>query len=326
MLAFTNSASVAGTYSYALTERWSLGAGIGAYDNRYDSVAGAATFSNNHGYYAGGNVGYAYSDSTQVTLTAAYSDYSSNITNDSAVTTTIGVVHQFSPQLTISLSAGGFWSDTTAAQSVLVCPAPQEQCDTGVVQPVPVSTNDRRRASGGLYGGSIGYALSERMQLSVSLSETLAPSGAGALSKSDSAGASLSYAFSDRLTGRLGASYTRTIFPAVLNSSYNNDYYQGEIGVSYQLAERWRLDAGYRYVRAQYSQNSFEPTSNFAFVSIGYNWPGASFTSWVGRPSDTQGLPGAGPLSLPMGSRGPPGEPSEGPSPEVSPFDPFTIP
>lgn len=326
VLAFTNTASVGGAYSYALAERWSLGAAVGAYNNRYDSVADGATFSNNHGYTAGGNVGYAYSDRTQLTFTVAYFDYISNIADSNAVTSTIGIVHQFSPQLTISISGGAFWSDTTAAQSVLVCPAPQDQCDSGVVQPVPVSTNDRRRASGGLYGGSISYALTERAQLYVSLSESLAPSGAGALSKSDNAGVSLAYSFSDRLTGRVGASYTRTIFPTALNSSHSNDYYQGEIGVSYQLAERWRLDAGYRFVQAQYSQNSFEPRSNVGFVTIGYNWPGASFTSWVGRPSDTQGLPGAGPLSLPMGSRASSGAPSEAPSPEVSPFDSFTVP
>ncbi len=235
-------------------------------------------------------------------------------------------MHRFTPQLTISLSAGGFWSDTTALQSVLVCPAPQDQCDSGIVQPVSISTNDRRRASGGLYGGSISYEFSERALLYVGLSESLAPSGAGALSKSDSAGASLKYAFSDRLTGRLGASYTRTIFPAVQNSSYNNDYYQGEIGVSYQLAERWRLDAGYRYVRAQYSQSSSEPISNLGFVTIAYNWPGASFTGWVGRPTEAQSLPGAGPLSLPAGSLGSPGASSETPPAGTSPFDPFTIP
>ena len=192
-----------------------------------------------------------------------YSYYTSNITHSDSVTTTLGVVHQFSPQLTISASGGGFWSDIEATQG-------------------DAATGDRRRATGGLYGGSISYAFSERTQLNVSLAENLTPSGTGTLSKSDSAGASLSHQFSDRFNGRLGASYTRTIFPTT-SSSYNNNYYQGEVGVSYQLAERWTLDAGYRYSRAHYSQNSFEPKSNVGFVSIGYNWPGTSFTDWVGH-------------------------------------------
>ena len=55
VLAFTNAATVSGAYTYALTERWSLGATIGAYSNRYDGVGNDATLSNNHGYNAGGN-------------------------------------------------------------------------------------------------------------------------------------------------------------------------------------------------------------------------------------------------------------------------------
>ena len=35
-----------------------------------------------------------------------------------------------------------------------------------------ISTNDQRRASGGLYGGAISYAFSERTQFYVGLSES----------------------------------------------------------------------------------------------------------------------------------------------------------
>jgi CheY-like chemotaxis protein len=46
-----------------------------------------------------------------------------------------------------------------------------------------------------------------------------APSGSGTLNKIDSAGISLTHQFSDRLTGRLGAGYTRTIIPVTISSS-----------------------------------------------------------------------------------------------------------
>ena len=170
VLAFTNAASANGAYTYALTERWSVGATVGAYNNTYDGVETGATFSNNHGYTAGGNVGYAYSDRTQLTFTAGYSRYISDITHSSDVVTTIGVVHQFSPQLTISASAGGFWSDAKVVQN-----------------DVP-ATGSRVRDSGGLYGGSISYAFSERTRFSANLSENLAPSGSGTLNKTDNAG------------------------------------------------------------------------------------------------------------------------------------------
>ncbi len=42
-LAYTNATSVNGTYTYALTERWSLGAAASAYSNRYEGV-GSGSF------------------------------------------------------------------------------------------------------------------------------------------------------------------------------------------------------------------------------------------------------------------------------------------
>jgi hypothetical protein len=311
VLAFTNAAALAGTYNYALTERWSLGATAGAYSNTYDGVESGATFSNNHGYNISGNAGYAYSDRTQFTLVAAYLHYVSNITQSDGVTTTLGVVHQYSPQLTISASAGGFWSDAKIVQNGL-----------------PTS-DSRVRDSGGLYGGNVGYAFSERTQFGAFLSETLTPSGSGTLSKSDNAGLSLTHQFSDRLTGRLGAIFTRTTFPVTLSTSSTDNYYSGEIGLSYLLAERWRLEAGYRYAGARYGQTTGEPTSNVAFLSIGYNWPGASFTDWVGQRPAAQGLPGAGAVTLPertLGLVAPPEASPGAQAPGSSPFDPFTIP
>ena len=119
VLAFTNAAAATGTYTYAVTERWSAGATAGAYSNTYDGVETGTTLSNNHGYNVGGNVGYAYSERTQFTLVAGYFNYVSNLTRSNAVTTTFGAVHQFSPQLTISASVGGFWGDTKVVQNDL---------------------------------------------------------------------------------------------------------------------------------------------------------------------------------------------------------------
>jgi len=301
-LAYTNAANVNGTYSYVLTERWTVGATASAYDNRYDAVADNASFSNNKGYYAGGNLKYSASEVTEVVATAGYSHYSSDPSRSDSVTAVAGIVHRFSPQLTLSGSAGGFWTDTTAAQGALA--------------------GESRRATGGLYGGQLSYDFAEYSNIVVSLSENLTPNGAGALSRSDTAGVSLTSRFSDRLTGRLGAGYTRTTFPQAQSGSFNYNYYQGEAGLSYQLAERWTIDAGYHYARARYS-NAPGAASNIAFVSIGYNWPGASFTGWVGRPAEMQTIPGAGPLSLPEAPRGT--SPARS-APETSPFDPFTIP
>jgi long-subunit fatty acid transport protein len=273
---------------------------VSGYDNTYDSVASNASFANNRGYYAGGNAGYAFSETTQLSGAIGYSYYTSAQSHSDSVTATLGIVYQYSPQLTLSASGGGFWSDTTTTQGPFA--------------------NTSGRATGGLFGGQFAYAFSKEAQITVSLSEALNPTGAGALGRSDSAGVVFVNRFSDRLTGRLGASYNRTTYPQSQTDSLDYNYAQGEVGLTYQLGERWTLDAGYRYSRAHYTQNSTTPVANAGFVSIGYNWPGASFTDWVGRPPSVQGMPAAGPIPLPESSRGTP-SPSE-----PSPFEPFTIP
>ncbi|MET1081618.1 MAG: outer membrane beta-barrel protein [Burkholderiales bacterium] len=324
--AYTNTASVNGGYSYALTERWSVGATAAWYDNSYDAVEGGSTLSDNRGYNAGATANFRYSERTRFTGAAVFSHYASDITRNDAMTATLAVVHEFSPKLTLSAAVGGFWSDIEVTQTALVCPTTPILCDTGVAQRVPISSGQQRRDSGPLYGGGIGYAFSERTQLAVALSQNLAPGSTGTLTRTNNASAALSHRYSERLTGRLGAGYTRTSFPTGLSGSFSNTYYVGGIGASYQLAERWLLDAGYRYTRAEYSDDPSRPASNVVFISVGYNWPGTSFTDWVGTGVIPDYSPGAGPISLPERRPVPPSGESPSAPVERSPFDVFTIP
>jgi opacity protein-like surface antigen len=245
-----------------------------------------------------------------LTFVVGYTGYDSDVSRSSGVTSTVGVVHQFSPQLTVSASAGAFWSDTDPADDTL-------------------AGGGSRRDSGGLFGGSITYAFSERTDIGVALSEGLSPSSSGTLSKTDLAAASIVHRFSERLIGRVGASYQRTVVPEINSSSSTSSQYSAEVGLSYALAERWQLDAGYRYTGARYDQISGEPRSNVVFISIAYNWPGSSFTDWVGRRPDVQGMPWAGAVALPARPTGPAPSVDVSPAPSLpgpSPFDPLTIP
>ena len=321
----SDAATVNGTYTYALTERWSIGGTAGWYWNSYEAVEGGSSLSDNRGYYAGATLGYRYSERTRLTGAAIFSYYSSDITQSDAVTTTLGIVHEFSPRLTLSASVGGVWSDIETTQTALVCPTTPILCATGVVQPILVSSGQRRRDSGPVYGGGIGYALSERTLLSATLSQSLAPGSTGTITRTSLASASLSHHFSERLTGRLGVGYSQTKFPAGLSGSFSNEYYIGEIGASFRLADRWTLDAAYRYTRAEYADNPAHPTSNVVFVSVGYNWPGTTFTDWVGTRIDVSSQPGAGPI--PLSERRPAPPTVESPaSPKTSPFDALPIP
>jgi outer membrane receptor protein involved in Fe transport len=171
--------------------------------------------------------------------------------------------------------------------------------------------------------------LSDRTDIGASLSEGLSPSGSGTLSKIDLAAASIVHRFSERLIGRVGASYQRTILPTTISTSSTSNQYTAEVGMTYALAERWKLDAGYRYTRARYEEIPGEPRSNAVFISIAYNWPGASSTDWVGRRPDVQGTPWAGVVvpsaSSPESARSGDVSP-ESSLPAPSPFDPLTIP
>jgi hypothetical protein len=228
-----------------------------------------------------------------------FSHFSSDLDRSNAVTITAGIAHEISPQLTVSASAGAYWLD-----------------------PESSAITSGNRETGALFGGSVVWDIAERTRLVVNLSQTLSPSGAGIFSKDDTATASFAHAFSDRFTIRVGAGYTRTDFPTAIGDSIDSKYYVGEIGASYRLAERWTLDAGYRYARARYSQDPGEPKSNIAFLNLSYNWPGASVVDWIGARHDFQTLPGAAPVMLPDRVPGTPGVSAT----ERSPFDQYWIP
>jgi long-subunit fatty acid transport protein len=280
----------------------------------------------NRGYIAGGTLDYRYSEQTGFRGTAMFSHYSSDLTRSDAITTTLGVVHQVSPQLTLSAAVAGYWSDIEAKQTALACPAAPFLCSVGLVPQVVIASGADRRDSGPLYGGGISYAISEASQLSATVTQSLVPGSTGSIARSSEATASFSHGFSDRLTGRVGFGYGRTRYPTALSGWFANDYYLGEVGASYRLAEHWTLEAGYRYARAEYADDPSRPASNVAFITIAYNWAAGSFTDWVGTRVGVDPRLGAGPIPLP--ERRPP--PARGQSPggprESLPFGTFTIP
>ena len=103
------------------------------------------------------------------------------------------------------------------------------------------------------FGGSIAYAFSESTQLDVRASQGLAPSGTGTISKSTSAAWRLSHRFSDQLVRPAWAQATRgRPTPPALDDSADDKTITAGAGLSYRLAERWMLDAGYQYTRTRY--------------------------------------------------------------------------
>jgi hypothetical protein len=288
--AIDNYATVDGTYTRAVSERWSMGVTAKAYSNRYEDLGTSGTFQDNWSWQAGATAAFEYSPQTRIELVALYSRLSSDLERSNAVTATAGIAHEVSPQLTVSASAGGYWVDSDTAASAFLCPAGAGACG---------NEGDRIRShhDGGLYGGSVRWIVREGSTLLATVSDVLAPTGTGALSRSTLGAVSVTQAFSERLAGRVTAGFTRTRFPTVVDQSTERSY-AAEVGINYALAEDWKLDAGYRYVRTDYSQSGQSPRSNVVFVTLAYQWSQGPLVRWVAPRPDYGSVPGAGPVPL----------------------------
>jgi len=313
-LAYTDTVSLDGAFTYRLTEQWSAGAGMNGSYNRYESVQDIARVTDDLSVSASGDLRYAFSDNTRSAFALNYVYSTGDLTRSDIVTARVGIAHRYSQQLAVSATLGWYWSDTRNRSGA------------------PESVDVVGREDGGLFGAGVEYALSEATQFTANASQSLSSSAVGTISKADNVAVGFSHRLSDRLQGHVGATYTRTTFPGTLDDAYSDKTVQAEVGMTWRFAEHWTMDAGYRYERTKYSTEAGEPKSNVVFVSVAYNWPGASLTSWIGRATDSKGLSGAGPLSprdfsAPGAATTPaPSAPSTLSVPEPLPFEPFTLP
>jgi hypothetical protein len=282
---------------YQLTERWNASAFASVYSNNYSLtfqgvVPGASSnLQNNTGYSVGGNLGYALTERTQLSWNTAYSYYSSDITDNNSINTTLAVTRQFSQRLTASAYGGYFWSDIETTQNTLICPTTPIICQLGLVAFVPVSVGTERSSTGTLFGGSINWQASERASFFASVAQNITPSGTGTITKATPVVASLSYTFTERLRGRVGGNWTRSTVPGLSATTFQTTYWSVGGGVSYDLTEAWLLDVGIRYNSSD--QRGLTATGNTVYLQIAYNWPGQSLNDWAGLGAFT--LPAAAP-------------------------------
>jgi len=268
-------------YTYKLTERWSAGAFGSVYQNNYTTPSGSPTsLQNNSGYSAGGTLGYTLSPRTQLALTGTYAYYDSDITTNNTVTVQLAATHQYSEQLTVSGYGGYFWSKIDATQNVAVCPTTPTLCQLGLVQFVTIPGGSNDSSGDTLFGGTVSYAYSQRTSFSVDASQSITPSGTGTITKATNVNAYAYHNFSERLRGRVGGTWTRSTIPGFNTDSFQTTYYSVIAGGSYNLSDAWLLDFGVR--RDHSDQRGVNADANVVFVSIGYNWPGTSMSSFSG--------------------------------------------
>jgi outer membrane protein assembly factor BamA len=309
----TDSAAARGRYTRSLTERWSAEANGRIYANRYDAVSGANPTQDNHGFSLGARAVYQQSETTRVAYGLVASRSISAGQRSDTFAATIEFVRQHTPQLRTTAMLGGFDSL-----------APASFCSAGGCDDTDSSA--RVRHGGWLYGTSVVYLPSARASVAAGAASDLAPSSTGPLLRSDTAYLSAGYEVTERMSARAGlrASWQRT-----LDHSSRSDYYGGELGLSYRIAERWSLDAGYAYAHARYGNAQGSPSDNRVFVSVTYNGEGLSLLptapwtsgavlgSGVGVPPSAGAPAAPGEPGLPLQ---PPGFPSPGPASPGSPI------
>ena len=268
-------------YSYQLTERWNAGVFGSVYQNSYStSGSNTSNLQDNSGYSAGGNLGYTLTPQTQLSLSASYSYYDSDITTNNSISTQLAATHQYSERLTVSGYGGYFWSQIDATQNVPVCPTNPLLCQLGLVQPVTIPVGTNRNGNGTLFGGSVNYLASLQTTLTANASQNITPSGTGTITKATNFNAYVNHNFSERLRGRAGGTWTESTIPGFNTGTFKSTYYSLVVAGSYNLSDAWLLDFGYRH---DYSdQRGLTADANVVFVAIAYNWPGQSMGNWSG--------------------------------------------
>jgi len=287
-LTYTNTGAITGGYTRAISDRWAAGFSAAAYENRYGAVEGTVAARANRGASAGGRAEYAWSDRTQLVMSTIFSGERTDIEHTYAVTPTIGFVHQATARLTVSGSAGGYWSRTDASATA-VCDI--ASCSGGVPD-----TSTRRHDGGYLLGGDVAYAVSATSRLWATLASSLVPSGTGTFTRDEVARANFTHEWSERLSSRVAANFVHGKYTAPGTTATSNDYAL-ETTLAWRFADRWTLDASYRRTHVGTGLTGAPASANVVGISIAYSSGAPTTPEWIGVRTDALVLPGAGAVS-----------------------------
>jgi hypothetical protein len=169
------------------------------------------------------------------------------------------------------LSAGLADSKTKGLANQRVCPVPVFFCDNGFVPFQIVTANTEFSSRTPSYNGTISTLLSPSTTLSARISRATVPNVGGTLTDTESYGASLAYAYSERLTSTLSYSHFSSAFTGLSTTAASNTLQSLAGTLGYSLADNWSLNSG-----ASWSRSSVNPNFRDAFaifVTVGKTWP-----------------------------------------------------
>ncbi len=264
----TADASVA--WSRSLSERLSTQAQWQWSNNRVDS----APAGNNYRLGSGSvSLQHLHTETTSLSLTLSRSRQLRDAGGGTITTNAARLGWTQSASETLHWGASAGRSETTREFSVftLVCPLPVAYCNAGLVRPVLASRDVTLRSRDSQYSANAAWRLSETGDVSVTASRALNP-GLFGVTREDSAGLTASRAWSDRLRWRAALDLSRSLRPAGTADAPGTRSSLGTLtlGLSQQLAERWKLDWQAQHRVYDASDPQIRARSNRFSISLQY--------------------------------------------------------
>jgi hypothetical protein len=267
---YTDRWSIAPYWTYSLSEKTTLQAGLGYSKTRYQRSVGTSNDEENRNISLG--FSYALSPRGSIGLTLGYFEFDTSPRTSKSDSLSLSVTgsYQLSERTSLSGALGVQRTKSTATRDIFVCPVDQIFCDQGLVAPVLVQNQGDSTNTNFPFSLAWNWAKSERETVTVNASNTVGQYGTGGTTVSTSVGANYSRAISERLNFSLGARWSQS--RTLERSDYGNNFSISPT-LAYQISERWSAGAGYSYTRVSYADIDQDVEQNSVFASITYNWP-----------------------------------------------------
>jgi len=218
------------------------------------------------------SAGLSYALDKRATLTlngrAGRTDTDPFTTRTESIGGQLGGSYQFSERLSAQAAFGPSRTRLESASLAVICPAPQELCDSGQVpfQVLPATTN--RTVDARVYSAGASWRAAERTTVSASASRSINPTGSGVPTLTDVAALVLAHRFDDYLSLSADATYTNAdALGDIVAAKTRTERVSATL--NWALEREWSLDTGAWYARYQL-QGGAEPKSNGIFVGLRY--------------------------------------------------------
>ena len=183
----------------------------------------------------------------------------------------VGLNHQFSSTFRVGLAYGN--RDSEARTQYQYCTQPTI---FGCFAATEIQTSSKTSSPVYTISADKNFELTK---LGVNLSRTVSGSGLGSEMDVDTLKVNVDHRISEKLNLRFKFLANQRVAVNSNFSSYDRNYFRGEVNLGWKLNRNWNLSAVYRYTRQLYEGADAASTSNNVSLNIRYAWDRIS-KSW----------------------------------------------